>query len=397
MALKRKKKTKIILFTTLLALVLFFVYTFRLVLFSPNAPIFDNTTEVASVGDIEKVVNTTGEVGAVQLVSVGAQISGEVTKVYVVLGQEVEKGDLIAQIDSTTQLNELSAEKAILETYRAQLISAGITLETTQIKYGREVKLLENNATSKQNVETAVNELAAAEARIVELQSLIRQSQISLKTKEANLGYTQITAPLKGTIVSVIVEAGQTVNANQSTPNIAQIADLSKMEIKMQISEGDVTKIKPGMPVTYTILSEPDKVFHTTLKSIDPGTIALTNGTYQGATNSNEAVFYYGNLIVDNKDRKLHIGMTTQNSIKITGAKKVLVVSSAAIYNDSSGKKYVKTLDVAGKPLEKEVTLGLSDGLKTQITSGLQAGEQVLSFPKGITIGLPGDPMNSPE
>lgn len=99
-----------------------------------------------------------------------------------------------------------------------------------------------------------------------------------MNTDEVNLGYTRITAPLDGTIVSVPVDEGQTVNANQTTPTIVQIADLDKMEIKIEISEGDITAVKPGMPITYTILSNPETEYNATLTSIDPGLTTLTDG-----------------------------------------------------------------------------------------------------------------------
>ncbi len=235
-------------------------------------------TETVHVGNIKKTVNATGEVSAVQLVNIGAQASGQIKKLHVVLGQQVKKGDLIAEIDSTTQLNDLSTNKARLETYKAQLDSAQVALTVAQTQYGREVKLLASDATSKESVENARNTLSSAKAKVAELKSQIKQTQISLNTAEVNLGYTRIVATLDGTVVSIPVEEGQTVNANQTTPTIVQLADLSQMQIKMQISEGDVTKVKAGMDVSYSTLSEPDKVYRTKLKSVDPGLTTLTDG-----------------------------------------------------------------------------------------------------------------------
>ena len=143
------------------------------------------------------------------------------------------------------------------------------------------MQLKKRDAASKESLEDAENAYALAKAEVTELESQIRQARIAVNTDEVNLGYTRITAPLDGTIVSVPVDEGQTVNANQTTPTIVQIADLDKMEIKIEISEGDITAVKPGMPITYTILSNPETEYKATLTSIDPGLTMLTDGSYK--------------------------------------------------------------------------------------------------------------------
>lgn len=335
-------------------------------------------TEKAVIGNIKRTVNTTGEIGAKQIVTVGAQVSGQIQKLYVSLGQQIKKGDMIAEIDSTTQENELNINKAKLESYKTQLEAKKIALVVAQKKYNREKSLKAKNATSDENLDTANDALATAKANVADLESLIIQTQISVNTAETNLGYTKIVAPFDGTIVSVPVEEGQTVNSNQTTPTIVQIADLSKMEIKMQISEGDITKINPGMEVTYTILSEPTKVFKGQLDALDPGLTTLTAGTYTGTTDSSTAVYYYGNLVVPNEEGTLRIGMTTQNTITIASKDNVLIVPTITL-NTVGDKNYVYTLEAGNKVVEKEVTVGLSDSMNTEIISGLKEGEKVIS------------------
>lgn len=149
--------------------------------------------------------------------------------------------------------------------------------------------MIKTNSTSQQNLENARDTYATARANVNEMESLIKQTQITINTDETNLGYTKIRAPLNGTIVSVPVEEGQTVNANQTTPTIVQIANLGDMEIDIQISEGDITKVKPGMPVDYTILSEPNTIFHAKLDSIDPGLTTLTDGSYSKSSTSSSS------------------------------------------------------------------------------------------------------------
>ena len=370
--LKSKKKLIILL------LLLFFVFVGGYFLFFNKTEKINYLTETVHVGSIKKTVNATGEVSAVQLVNIGAQASGQIKKLHVVLGQHVKKGDLIAEIDSTTQVNDLSSNKAKLESLTSQLDAAQVALKVAQTQYNRELKLLAADATAKETVENSRNTLASAQTKVAELKSQIKQTQISVNTAEVNLGYTRIVATLDGTVVSIPVEEGQTVNANQTTPTIVQLADLSQMQIKMQISEGDVTKVKAGMNVSYSILSEPDKVYRTKLKSVDPGLTTLTDGTYKGTTDANTAVYYYGKLVVPNDDGNLHIGMTTQNTIEIASADKVLVVPTITIH-EKGGKKFVQILEVDQKITEREIKTGLSDNMNTEVVSGLKEGEQIVS------------------
>lgn len=334
-------------------------------------------TEVVRRGDIIKTVNATGEVAAVQLVDIGAQVSGQIETLAVSLGQEVKKGDLIAEIDSTTQRNDLEINKAKLKTYEAQLLSNQVALRVAELQYGRESKLKKRDAASDESLENAENALAAARAAVDETESLISQTRISVNTSETNLGYTQITAPMDGTIVSVPVEEGQTVNANQTTPTIVYLADLSLMEIRMQISEGDITKVRPGMSVSYTILSEANRIFYGELSSVDPGLTTLSDGSYSGATDAGTAIYYYGKLVVPNDDRILRIGMTTQNTITIAEEPNALIVPSIAI-RQAAGRSFVNVLE-KGQPVEKEIKVGISDNMNTQVLSGLAEGDEVIA------------------
>jgi macrolide-specific efflux system membrane fusion protein len=261
------------------------------------------------------------------------------------------------------------------------LVSRETALKIAQTQYDREVKLKRRDATSDESLENANNTLAQAQAAVEETKSLITQARISVSNAETNLGYTKISAPLNGTVVSIPVEEGQTVNANQSTPTIVQVADLSQMEIKMQISEGDVTKVKPGMAVTYTILSEPDRVFEGTLKSVDPGLTTLTDDTYIGSTDDGTAVYYYGKLVVPNEDGILRIGMTTQNVINVASATDVLTVPSIAITN-IEGRAFVQVMEGEGsarKPAEREIQVGVSDNMNTEVLEGLAEGDEVVA------------------
>ena len=335
-------------------------------------------TEPVVRTNIAQTVSATGEISAAQLVDVGAQASGQIKKLHVTLGQQVKKGDLIAEIDSTSQLNNLNTNKAKLDTYQAQLVSAEIALRSADKKYQREQALWKEDATSREALEDGQDAFAAAKASVAELKSSIRQTQIAINTAEADLGYTRITAPMDGTVVAIPVEEGQTVNANQTTPTIVQVADLSTMLNKMQIAEGDVNKVKAGMKLTFTTLSQPDNVREATLESIDPGLTTMSQGSYTTSTDTTDsAIYYYARSLVPNEDNVLHIGMTTENTIIINQAEKVLAVPKLAV-KQRGGKQYVRVLGENKQPQEKEITTGLSDNMSTEVKSGLGEGENVI-------------------
>ncbi len=317
--------------------------------FKPKQQINYVTDDVRRT-NLEQSVNATGEIAAGQLVDVGAQASGQIKKLYVKLGQQVKKGDLIADIDSTTQLNTLNTNKAKLDTYKAQLVSGQVALQMKQRAFDREKALMAQDATSKAELDTAHDDLASAKANVAELKSQIKQTQIAINTAEADLGYTRITAPMDGTVVAIPVEEGQTVNANQSTPTIVQLADLSKMLNKMQIAEGDMGKVQAGLPLTFTTLANPNNPRRAKLDAVDPGLTTMSQGSYSTSTDTtSSAIYYYARSLVPNEDGKLHIGMTTQNSIIIKTADNVLTVSNQPL-NGNEAKKRFRYWATTSKP-----------------------------------------------
>lgn len=326
--------------------------------------------------NVEKVVNATGEVKAVDLVTVGAQVSGKIEKLYVSIGQTVKMGDMIAEIDSTTQQNDVDIAKAKMSSYQAQLKAAKTSLKIAKKQYQRMQSLKKQNAASTEDLENAEDGYESAMSKVAEIEASLKETEISLSTAETNLGYTKITAPLDGTIVSVPVKVGQTINAAMDTPTIVQIADLNQMEIYIEISEGDIGNIKPGVKVTYSVLADMNKVYETTLKSIDPALTLLTDDQYTEVVDSSEAIYFYGRLVVPNADGKLRIGMTTQNVIYVESAEDVLTVPAMALKGDVDGK-YVEVRTAEGVERRPVIT-GVSDDLNVEIKKGVSEGEEVV-------------------
>ena len=378
------KKTKILIILLILGVGGYFVYD---KFFKVKEEEVEFITKKAKKGSFSKKVDATGEIFATELIDVGAQVSGQIKKLYVKLGDQVKKGDMIASIDSSTQQNSIDNKEAQLAIYKAQLESAKVALNIAKTQFDRENALFSKNATSKQEFESAKNTYSANSAKIKELEAQIKQTNIELSTAKINLGYTKITAPRDGTVVSVQVEEGQTVNANQTTPTIVNIADLSHVKMKMQIAEGDITKIKVGTPVEYSILSEPTKKFQTTVSSIDPGLTTLSDGSYgssssskssySSSSSSSSAVYYYAQSIVDNKDGILRIGMTTQNELLIANVEDAIIVPSIGIKKDENGTFVYVLKD--GKPVKTAVKTGIKDNLDTQIISGINDGDEIIT------------------
>ena len=377
------KKTKILIILLILGVGGYFIYDN---FFKIKDEKVEFITKKAKKGSFSKKVDATGEIFATELIDVGAQVSGQIKKLYVKLGDQVKKGDMIASIDSSTQQNSIDNKEAQLAIYKAQLESAKVALNIAKTQFERENALFSKNATSKQEFETAKNTYSENSAKIKELEAQIKQTNIELSTAKINLGYTKITAPRDGTVVSVQVEEGQTVNANQTTPTIVNIADLSHVKMKMQIAEGDITKIKVGTPVEYSILSEPTKKFQTTVSSIDPGLTTLSDGSYGSSSSSksslsssssSSAVYYYAQSIVDNKDGILRIGMTTQNELLIANVEGAIIVPSIGIKKDENGTFVYVLKD--GKPVKTAVKTGIKDNLDTQIISGINEGDEIIT------------------
>ena len=336
-------------------------------------------TESVTRGNVEKTVVASGSVESVNEVDVGAQASGKITKLYVKLGQEIKKGEMIADIDSTTQINTLNTKKAALVSYQAKKTAYDVALSS----YNRLSKLYTQKATSLDSLNTAKSTLDNAKAEMEAIEANIKQAEIEVNTAETNVGYTKITAPMDGTVISVPVSEGQTVNANQTTPTIVTIADLSKMKIKPEISEGDITKVKAGQEVNFTILSDSQTVYHSVIDSVDPANTTTSDSSStsssisSSSSSTTSAIYYYANVLIDNPDRTLRIGMTTENNIKIANAKDVLLVSNMAIQK-RDGKSFVNVLNNKNQPEQREVETGVQNDFQTEIKSGLNEGEKVI-------------------
>ena len=424
----RKMNTKSVIKWGVIALVIVALAALAYNFLKPKETTPNYLTATAEIGDIENNVMASGKVKALNTVDVGAQVSGEVTRLFVEVGDNVEKGDLIAQIDQVTQNNTLSNEQASLEQSEAALQSAraeslsrqaGLKsayadlasrqseYKQAQADFGRLQDLVAIDAISQQEYDTQATKVATAkaavdnaraaidtakaaivttEANINSQQAALRKSQTNVSTAQEDLSYTTIRAPMTGTVVSVTTEQGSTVNANQTAPTIVTLADLSTVRINAQISEADVINVTAGMPVYFNIIGNPDQKFDAILKAIEPAPESISE-----TSSTDAAIYYVGYIEVPNTDRRFRIDMTAQVYIIINQAKNTLLIPSAALQAEDKRKNVttantdpnVKTAKVRvlrpnGEVIEKTVKTGINNRVNVQILSGLDKGDEVI-------------------
>ena len=380
------------------------------------------STEVVR-GDIEDSVLATGDLEATKMVSVGAQVSGQVKKMYVKLGDQVKQGQLIAQIDSVRQTNDLKTAEASIKNQQAQLATKQANLAKVEAEYNRQKSMFSQDATSKAEYESALAAFKTAQAEITAMNAQIEQSKLTLATAKEDLGYTQIVAPMTGTVVAIVTEEGQTVNANQSAPTIVKLAQLDTMTIKSQISEADVMKVEEGQKVYFTTLGDSEKKRYATLRQVEPAPESINTESSNNSSSSSSTAIYYNALFdVPNDDGKLRIDMTAQVYIILAEAKDVLTVPASALQSRpqrakrntdkksdvdktntknqadadrpqrleltadekalvDQGKASIATVRVVqadGTAKRQQVLIGLNNRVTAEVIRGLKQGDQVV-------------------
>lgn len=335
------------------------------------------TTDIVRIGKIEDVVLTNGVLYPNKLVNVGAQVSGKVEQIAVELGQEVQQGELIGQIDNLTQKNELKEAIASLDSIEAQIRAKQAMIKQSTSTFERHKSMLNNKASSQADYDSAEAELSIYEAELDQLVAEKQKAEINVDTARLNLSYTTIDAPMNGTVVYVSVEEGQTVNTNQSTPSIVEIAELDTMVVRAQISEADVIHVSEGQQAHFSILGESDTRFSGVLRSIEPGPTLMTGDDSNLEIGDSDAIYYNARFEVPNPDRLLRIGMTAQVSIVLDSADDALIIPAQILQR--SGKDRYQVPVMQGDKVElRSVEVGINNKVYAEITSGLQEGDEVV-------------------
>jgi HlyD family secretion protein len=386
--------------SVLIALLLVFII-YRMLRPTPHD--YEYVSEAVARGDVQRVVSASGKVRALNTIKVGAEVSGQITKVYVDFNSPVTAGQVLAEIDPTrvnAEVQQSAAQvalaKANLQQTSANVARARSELEIQERDFSRQKALADRGFVSKAGLDIAQSKLNSArnalQVALAQSQSgdaQIAQGNAQLSAARLNLRRTVIVAPASGVIINKLVEPGTTVAANFQTPNLFEIAaDTSKMQVEASVDEADIGQVQEGQDVTFTVDSYPNDVFKAKVRQVRKAPVETQN-----------VVSYLVIIDVDNLDGKLLPGMTANVEI-ITGAKtNVMRVPTNALRfrpkaadreQEKPGKKDAPqpVLYIAGtdpyRPTKRQVQIGLQGDDFTEITSGLKAGDKILVRTKSL-------------
>jgi macrolide-specific efflux system membrane fusion protein len=354
-----------------------------------NAPAKDDVPRTVPVarGNVEETVLATGTIEASSLVSVGAEVSGRIKSLNVQLGDDVKAGDVIAEIDSLNQENEVKASQASLANIQAQQVIQQANLAQAKVALARAEKLNPQKLISDADYQAAQLTVQTAEGQLQAIAAQIQQAEINVDTAKLNLDRTKIVAPSDGTVVAVAVEVGQSVNANNASPTIVKIANLDKMVVKAEISEADVPNVAPGQKVYFTILGDPNTRINATLRAIEPAPESIASDDTSSSASS--AVYYNGLFDVDNPDHRLRISMTAQVTIVLKSADNVLTVPASLLTRKTKDGSYMLPVwDAQAEKVEPhKVTIGLNNKVTAEVTGGLDEGDLLVERAATGTAG----------
>lgn len=353
----------------------------------------DYLTAEVQRNDIEDSITALGTLGPLDYVDVGTQVSGQLMRLHVELGDRVEEGQLLAEIDPTLYLARVEASTAQLENLQAQLADREAQHTLARLQAERQQNLIALDATSQESVESAEATLRSATAQIAAIKAQIRQTKSTLRGDQADLNYTRIHAPMTGTVVQQLANQGQTLNANQTAPVVVQVADLSTMTVRTQVSEADISRLEVGMPAYFSTLGRPDRRWEGTLRQILPTPEVINN-----------VVLFNALFDVSNSDGELLPQMSAQVFFVRESADNVLSIPVASLGPDRPGasgddgrstkaskpgaRYQVQVLNARGEAEPRIVRVGTRNRILVEVLEGLDEGEQVITG--GFTPGADG-------
>ncbi|MGN5159874.1 macrolide transporter subunit MacA [Aeromonas dhakensis] len=328
--------------------------------------------------DVEQTVLASGVLQAIEQVDVGAQVSGQVTYLAVEAGQKVKQGDLLAEIDPLIAQNNLKTAEADLASRRAQLKIKQAQLKQNELSWRRQQQMFRQEASSRADLESAEAQLAVTRAELQGALAEVDNAQIKVERAKTELGYNRIQAPMDGTVVSIVTRQGQTLAASQTVPTLLKLANLETMTVKAQISEADVTRVKAGMPVYFTLMGDPDTRYHGTLRTVELAPTNINEQATSTTATNNAAVYYYALFDVPNPDHTLRVAMTTQVTIVLGERKQVLTIPQTALGKKLGENEYEVTLLKEDDQKEtRRIKTGMKDDIKVEVVSGLSEQEKV--------------------
>lgn len=325
-------------------------------------------------GNINEQVTAQGKLEPKSYVDVGTQVSGQIKKIHVDIGDAVDAGQLLAEIDPRIYQSQVDSGEARIKTLSARLAQQDAQLLLARRQHARNAQLVKSDAVSRDAYEQSEAALRVAEASLKSLQAEISEAQSSLEGDKTNLAYTRIDAPMTGTVVDIPLREGQTVNASQSAPTILTIADLGVMTVRAQVAEADIMRISEGMPAYFTTMGQMDRRWEGRVRQVLPTPEVVS-----------DVVLYHVLVDAENKDNALMSGMSTQVFFTAGAAGNVPLVPVEALVkrradqDDDRGTAYAVTvMGQDGKTAERIIHTGLANRTQAEIRDGLTAGERIV-------------------
>lgn len=324
-------------------------------------------TYLVTRGTITRSVAALGLIEPRVFVDVGSQVSGQLRRVDVAVGDRVAKGDQLAEIDPRIYETRVAGDEAKLRNLKAQADQARAERDLARLRDTRIRQLVAANAASREDADTSAANLRIAEARVAAIEAQISEAQSTLDGDRTNLSYTRILAPIDGTVVSQTSVVGQTLNASQTSPIILRLADLATMTVRAQVAEADVVRLRPGQTVRFSTLGQPERLWESRIRQILPTPQTI-----------NDVVLYDVLIDIDNRDGALMTSMTAQVSFVLEEAADLPVLPLQAVTATPDGGHEVRVLTPAGEVERRSVTLGLADRVRAAVIAGLAVGETVI-------------------
>ncbi|ENR6208126.1 efflux RND transporter periplasmic adaptor subunit [Serratia marcescens] len=340
-------------------------------------------------GDIEKSVLATGILKPARQVNVGAQVNGQLKKLYVKPGDRVAQGQLLAEIDPTLQLNELRKSQAELRSAQAQKLASQAQLKQYQLELTRQRALARDRAGVASDLEKAQAQHDAQLAQLKVNESQIVQAEVAQETARANLAFTRITAPIDGEVLGIVTQEGQTIVSSQSAPTILVMADVDTMMVHTRISENDILQVRAGQPLWFYVAADPRRRYEGVMGAIQQAPAEALEADPLGRNSSQQtaAVYYNGVFAVANGERRLRTAMTAQVFIITERATGVVRLPMAALGEALDGERYQIRVLEGQRVVARSVRIGKRDRRYAEVLEGVRVGEQVLLEHQSDTEG----------
>ncbi len=331
-------------------------------------------------GDIEKSVLATGILKPARQVNVGAQVNGQLKKLYVKQGDRVAQGQLLAEIDPTLQLNELRKSQAELRSAQAQKLASQAQLKQYQLELTRQRALARDRAGVASDLEKAQAQHDAQLAQLKVNESQIVQAEVAQETARANLAFTRITAPIDGEVLGIVTQEGQTIVSSQSAPTILVMADVDTMMVHTRISENDILQVRAGQPLWFYVAADPRRRYEGVMGAIQQAPAEALEADPLGRNSSQQtaAVYYNGVFAVANGERRLRTSMTAQVFIITERATGVVRLPMAALGEALDGERYQIRVLEGQRVVARSVRIGKRDRRYAEVLEGVRVGDQVL-------------------